>query len=142
MAAWLSRVSAATWTRHLSEPRYQLVVLRELSARGLARPRRGVLVNIQLLDFLFPGDRPSMRARRDQPRLPDELFSIIASYYWAGGMWTEEEAAVAAEVAAAKAASDARIAAWRDEDAAARRGRRRRRGGRVLRIVEVCILEA
>mmetsp|Transcript_6722 Transcript_6722/g.20832 ORF Transcript_6722/g.20832 Transcript_6722/m.20832 type:complete len:118 (+) Transcript_6722:1125-1478(+) len=52
MAAWLARVG---WTCYLSEPRYNLVVLRALAARGLARRRRADSGEEQLLDFLFPG---------------------------------------------------------------------------------------
>lgn len=103
LAAWLARVrEAGGWTRYISEPRYKLVVLRAEAARGLARRRRADLSTEQLLDFLFPGDRPR-RARRSQPRLPDELFTIVARYYWADEMSAEEEAAAAEEEAAAGA---------------------------------------
>ena len=91
MAAWLARIrDAGGWTRYLSEPRYRLVVLRELVARNLARRRRADSGKEQLLDFLFPGDQPRRRARRLQQRLPDELFSIIARYYWGGELSAED----------------------------------------------------
>ena len=86
MAAWLAQIQLVGWTRHFSEPRYKLVVLRALSARGDARRKRADLGKEQLLDFLFPGDQPRRRARRNQPRLPDELFAIIARYYRGGGL--------------------------------------------------------
>mmetsp|Transcript_27702 Transcript_27702/g.85641 ORF Transcript_27702/g.85641 Transcript_27702/m.85641 type:complete len:124 (-) Transcript_27702:86-457(-) len=106
MAAWLERIRAVGWVQYLSEPRYKLVVLRQLAARGLARRRRANLSEELLLDFLFPGDQPRRRARR-QLRLPDELFSIIAQYYWGGGLSAEEELAAAAETAAATEAEEA-----------------------------------
>jgi len=94
MAAWLARIiTARGWTYHLSEPRYALVSLRALAAKGLARRPRADVFNGQLLDFLFPGDRA-----RDQPYLPDDLFSIIVEFYWGGGMSAEEEAAHAADI--------------------------------------------
>jgi len=96
MAAWLERISRITWKRHLSEPRYQLVVLRALAARGDARRERAFYGKERVLDILFPGGRPNTRAKRangDKLRLPDELFSLIARYYWGGGMSAEEEAA-------------------------------------------------
>lgn len=38
MVAWLERIlQCGGWTRYVSEPRYQLVVLRELVARARAR---------------------------------------------------------------------------------------------------------
>ena len=40
MFAWLARIRAVGWARYLSEPRYKLVVLRELAARGRARRER------------------------------------------------------------------------------------------------------
>jgi len=107
MALWLRRIQLHGWTRHLAEPRYKLVVLRALAAGGRARQRRAIDVNVALVDFLFPGDlsspRASKQAKRSRPHLPDELFSIIARYYWGGGLSAEEEAAVAAEAAAAPA---------------------------------------
>ena len=51
------------------------------------------------MDFLVPGGH----LRRGQPCLPDELFAIVARYYWGGGLSAEEEAAAAAEAAAAEA---------------------------------------
>mmetsp|Transcript_14779 Transcript_14779/g.45827 ORF Transcript_14779/g.45827 Transcript_14779/m.45827 type:complete len:417 (-) Transcript_14779:40-1290(-) len=82
MASWLEHVLASGWTRHLSAPRYQLVVLKELVARGRAQRRRAAfkmdhgraLQYVRMLDLLFPVDPPP----RDQPRLPDALFAIIA----------------------------------------------------------------
>mmetsp|Transcript_8761 Transcript_8761/g.26189 ORF Transcript_8761/g.26189 Transcript_8761/m.26189 type:complete len:207 (+) Transcript_8761:214-834(+) len=82
-AAWLARIRAGGWVRHLSEPRYQLVVLRALAARGDARRERAFYGKEQVLDLLFPGGRANTRAKRDQPRLPDDVFSVIACYYWA-----------------------------------------------------------
>jgi len=125
MAAW-----QVGWARYLSEPRYALVVLRELVAGGRAR-RRGATPPLRsvacrptrapthfdcttaagvakaiartapssrdefdasrdesgadsgkerVLDFLFvPGDQQA-----NKPSLPDDVFSIIARYYWCG----------------------------------------------------------
>ena len=78
MAALLARIhKAGSWTRYISEPRYKLVVLRELTARGWARRERAFNGKEPLLDLLFPGGRPNTRAKRDQPRLPDDVFSVI-----------------------------------------------------------------
>jgi len=109
MAAWLSRVRVLGWTRHLSEPRYKLVVLRELVARERARRERALPGKELVLNFLFPGDQPPPRATKQAkrgPRLPDELFSVIARYYWCGEPSAEEEAAAAAERAATAAAAE------------------------------------
>ena len=107
MAAWLARIQeAGGWKRHLSEPRYTLVVLRAIAARGDAWREREFHGKERVLDFLFPGHQPPPRAnslasvkeavlnllqprRRAQrhqppPRLPDDLFPIIARYYWGG----------------------------------------------------------
>mmetsp|Transcript_27706 Transcript_27706/g.85657 ORF Transcript_27706/g.85657 Transcript_27706/m.85657 type:complete len:267 (-) Transcript_27706:105-905(-) len=100
MTAWLGRIQVAGWARHLAEPRYKLVVLKELVARGRARRQRAFFGTERMLDLLFAGGQPNTRAKRGQPRLPDELFSIIAQYYWGGGLSAEEEAAAAAEAAA------------------------------------------
>jgi len=110
MATWLSRIRRLGWTRYLSEPRYKLVVLRAMCARGLARRRRADPGEELLLDFLFPSDQPRRRAKR-QPRLPDELFSIIVRCYWGGGLSGDEEA-----VAAAVAAEDAEEESSDSED--------------------------
>jgi len=83
MAAWLARITAVGWASYLSEPRYALAVLRELTARGRARRERTFHGKEYVLDLLFPDGRPNTRANRDQPRLPDELFAIIARYYGA-----------------------------------------------------------
>ena len=102
-AAWLVRIESSTWTRHLSEPRYALVILRAISARGRARRERALFGEEKLLDFLFPSDQtPPQASKRTTrvPRLPDDLFPLVARYYWGGGLWAEEEAALAAEVAA------------------------------------------
>ena len=78
MADWLTRIrEAGSWTRYLSEPRYALVVLRNIVARGRARREHGLFGKERVLDFLFPGDQHS-------PRLPDDIFSVIARYYWCG----------------------------------------------------------
>jgi len=85
MAAWLGRIRRVGWTRYLSLPRYKLVVLRALVARGRAtRRQRADVGKEQLLDFLFPSGRPSKRATRHQPCLPDDLFPLVARYYWGG----------------------------------------------------------
>jgi len=97
LADWLARVRAVGWAQHLSESRYKLVVLRGLAARGDARRERAFYGKEKLLDLLFPGGRANARATRGQPRLPDELFAIVARYYWGGGMSVEEEIADAAE---------------------------------------------
>ena len=55
------------------------------------------------MDFLFPSDRPSRRARRHQPRLPDELFSLIVCYQ----ISTQEEAAASAYMAKETATAQA-----------------------------------
>ena len=73
-----------------------------LAARGDARRERAFYGKEQVLDLLFPGGRANTRAKRDQPRLPDDVFSVIACYY-GGGMFLEEEAAAAGEAAAAAA---------------------------------------
>ena len=75
LGAWLARVrEAGGWACYTSEPRYQLVLLRELTARGQARRERAFHGKEHLLDLLFPGGRPNTRAKRDQPRLPDDVF--------------------------------------------------------------------
>ena len=103
MAAWLDRIRAVGWKRHLSEPEYKLVVLRELAAKGRARRERAFDGKELVLDFLFPGHFFRSGPGDDDPRLPDELFSFIAGYYGDGGMTAEEEAALAAEAAARRA---------------------------------------
>ena len=84
----------------MAGPRYKLVVLREIVARGRARRRRTAYE--QLFDFLFPSEL----TKPDQPRLPDGPFSIIARYY--GGLSAELEEAAAAEAATRQAS----LAAW------------------------------
>ena len=79
--------SASGWTRYLSEPRYKLVVLRALVAKGRASRRRTEFE--QLFDFLFPrksGDTPqaNKQTKRHLAHLPNELFPRIARYYWGG----------------------------------------------------------
>mmetsp|Transcript_5427 Transcript_5427/g.16096 ORF Transcript_5427/g.16096 Transcript_5427/m.16096 type:complete len:304 (-) Transcript_5427:62-973(-) len=80
--AWLARVRAAGWTRYLSEPRYKLVVLRDLAGRGRAQRVHTFHGNELALDFLFPG-QPSSQAKR-VAHLPDDIFAIITRYYWCG----------------------------------------------------------
>mmetsp|Transcript_4239 Transcript_4239/g.13284 ORF Transcript_4239/g.13284 Transcript_4239/m.13284 type:complete len:149 (+) Transcript_4239:2033-2479(+) len=82
-AAWLKRIRlVGGWTRHLSKSRYQLVVTRELVACGRAQWQRAFFGKERLLDLLLSGGRSNTRgAKRDQPRLPDELFAIIVRYY-------------------------------------------------------------
>ena len=91
IAAWLERVQeVGGWARYLSEPRYKLVVLRELVARGRARRERAFHGNELALDFLFPG-QPCPKANKQARRiahLPDDLFTLIARYYWCGDVTT------------------------------------------------------
>mmetsp|Transcript_15457 Transcript_15457/g.47849 ORF Transcript_15457/g.47849 Transcript_15457/m.47849 type:complete len:150 (-) Transcript_15457:267-716(-) len=104
MAAWLARVRVSGWAKHLSEPRYALVVLRELVAGDRARREREFSGNERVLDFLFPGEAPRQQETKtclprvldflfsgDQPppqadllHLPDDLFPLVARYYWGG----------------------------------------------------------
>ena len=70
-----------------------MAVIRALCAGDRARRKRADFGTEQLFDFLFPAGRPSRRAPRRQPRLPDELFSIIARFWWGDGLSAEEEAA-------------------------------------------------
>jgi len=79
------------------------VILRTLAARGRAHQvrRRAFRGKELVLEFLFPSDRP----RRGQPRLPDEIFSTIAQFYWGGGLSAKAGAAYAAKIAAAAAAA-------------------------------------
>ena len=86
VANWLERIRHG-WTRYLSEPRYKLVVLRALVAKGRASRRRTEFE--QLFDFLFPrksGDTPqaNKQTKRHLAHLPNELFPRIARYYWGG----------------------------------------------------------
>ena len=87
-----------------------MVVLRAIVAQGRARRERAFHGKERVLDLLFPGDQPppqaNKQARRHQPRLPDDVFSVIARFYWGGGLWAEEEAAVVAEVAEREAAAE------------------------------------
>mmetsp|Transcript_8334 Transcript_8334/g.24849 ORF Transcript_8334/g.24849 Transcript_8334/m.24849 type:complete len:89 (-) Transcript_8334:70-336(-) len=86
MATWLARLRTVGWKRHLSEPRYQLVLLRALAAKGLARRERTFHGTECVLDFLFPGQPPPQGHKQATrgPRLPDDIFSVIARYYWCG----------------------------------------------------------
>ena len=91
MAAWLARIRAAGgWSRHCTETRYALVVLRELVVKGRARRERALLRafhgNERVLAFLFPGSDPL------PSRLPNSLFPLVARYYWDGGPSAEETA--------------------------------------------------
>ena len=105
LAAWLGRIHAAgNWTRYHSEPRYNLVVLRRIAARGWARRERAFHGKEDVMEFLFPGDPPprgDKQAKRHL-RLPDDLFPLVARYYWGGGLSAEEEAAAASEALAAR----------------------------------------
>jgi len=90
MAAWLERVRVAgSWTRFISEPRYNLVVLRALVARERARRQRAFHGKEPVLDFLFPCHQPppqaNKKSKRHQLCLPDDLFPLVARYYWGGG---------------------------------------------------------
>lgn len=78
IASWLARVQEVGWTRYMSEPRYALVVLRELVVQGRARRRRELFGKKHLSRFLFPPPR----ARK--PHLPNYPFSLVARYYWGG----------------------------------------------------------
>ena len=145
MGKWLKRIRLVGWTHYVSAPRYKLVALRALVARGQARWEGTFHGKELVLDFLFPSDQPppsrddaieplvaplqdamdlsrgtremvirkmlhaaydagaasrpqaNKRARRHQPRLPDELFSIIARFWWGGGWSAKEEIAAAVE---------------------------------------------
>ena len=81
----------------MAESRYKLVLLRAAVARGRARQvrRRAFRGKEHVLDFLFPG------LGQPAPHLPDDVFSVIARYFWDGGPSTEEEAAAAASAAEA-----------------------------------------
>lgn len=70
MAAWLERIEESGWKRYLSGPRYELVALRELVARGRARRLRAFSQKEQLLDFLFPGNQPTKPHKRAKRGLP------------------------------------------------------------------------
>ena len=126
LADWLTRIHVGSWKRHLSEPRYALVILRAMAAaKGRARRERAFDgKELALLDFLFPAapepaddntgaepvddntardqspPRANKQATRGRPRLPDDVFTIIARFYWGGGLRPEEEAAAAAQAAA------------------------------------------
>ena len=77
LAAWLKRIQAhGGWTRYLSLPRYKLVLLRELVARGRARRERALFGKERVLDLLFPGDQTN------QPQLPNSVFPLVVRYYW------------------------------------------------------------
>jgi len=107
MAAWLEQIQRVGWTCHLSEPRYKLVVLRALVARGQALRERTFHGKELSLDFLFPCHSPpqgNKQAKRSRLHLPDDLFPLVARYYGGGGMSAEEEVAAAAEAAAREAA--------------------------------------
>jgi len=81
LAAWLARIRTVGWTRHLSEPRYMLVVLRELAASARAQREHASHGKERVLDLLFPSDQPN---KPDQPRLPDDVFSLVVRFYWCG----------------------------------------------------------
>ena len=81
VAKWLERIQKHGWVKYLSEPRCALAVLRELAARGRARRARELSGKELVLDFLFPGDQAPTQANK--PRLPDDLFPLIARYFWA-----------------------------------------------------------
>lgn len=103
MAAWLARIQrTGGWASYMAEPRYKLVVLRALVAKGRARRQGTLHFREQMLDFVFPGEqappRANKQAKRD-PRLPNSLFPRIARYYCGAGLWPEDEAGVAAEAA-------------------------------------------
>ena len=127
MGAWLERIRATGWTCYLSTPRYELVVLRALVARGRARRQRArfgkehvrALQYARTLDFLFPDDQP----QANKPRLPNSVFPLVARYY-CGGLWAEEETAAAAEAAASETRRDEtrKIIEAHDRARARRRG--------------------
>ena len=93
MKAWLARIHVTGgWARHLSEPRYALVVLRDLTANGRARRERAFFGRECVLDFLFPGKPPPpqaaafyKQAKRSHAHLPDDLFPLVVRYFWGGG---------------------------------------------------------
>ena len=82
MATWLEHITAIGWTSYLSEPRYALVVLRELAGRDRARRKRADAAEEQLLDFIFGAK--AKRARPDPVRLPSDLLPLILQFYWGG----------------------------------------------------------
>ena len=86
MAAWLERIEVAGgWANYLSEPRYEMVILRALVASGRARRERAFFGKERVLDFLFPGAQPPPQAKEQvtqDPILPDDLFPLVARYYW------------------------------------------------------------
>ena len=85
LTAWLRRIRAlGGWTKYVSEPRYKLVVLRELSARNRARREREFFGKELVLDFLFP-------PRANKKHLPNYPFSLVARYYWGGATPAEED---------------------------------------------------
>ena len=65
----------------------RLGILRELVARARARREHAFHGKERLLDFLFPGDQVPPQANkqpRRHTRLPDDLFPLIARFYWCG----------------------------------------------------------
>ena len=79
-------------------------------ARGRARRQRRFNGKELVLDFLIPNGRrrPNTRGKRDQPHLPDELFAVIAGYYWCGELTAEDEAVASeAEAVASEAEAEA-----------------------------------
>mmetsp|Transcript_17891 Transcript_17891/g.54488 ORF Transcript_17891/g.54488 Transcript_17891/m.54488 type:complete len:153 (-) Transcript_17891:154-612(-) len=94
MTAWLALIRDLGWARYdVAATRYKLVVLRAAAARGRARRQHAFYGKELVLDFLFPSDQSPL----DQPHLPDELFSIIARFWWGGGWSAKEEIAAAVE---------------------------------------------
>jgi len=69
-----------------------LVVLRAAAARSRARRQRAFHGKALVLDFLFPSEPSPLQAdeQATRPRLPDELFSIIARYYRGGELSAED----------------------------------------------------
>ena len=61
------------------------------------------------MGFLFPGDQP-------QSGLPDDLFPLVARYYWCGELTAEDEAAAGdVEDAAAASVEEAALASTEEE---------------------------
>ena len=83
MTAWLARIRAAgSWALYLSQPRYSLLLLRELSASGRARRERAFHGKELVLDLLFPGDQP--QANKPRLTLPNSVFPLVVKYWWGG----------------------------------------------------------
>ena len=116
MTAWLERIQRVGWKRYLSGPRYKLVGLRLLVARGRAQRQHPFFGKEQLMDLLFPGDQPLQPTSKQGVRACRTSSSQSSPATNAcGGLTAREQAAAAAdkEEAAARAAWDI-PASWED----------------------------